>query len=137
MSKHLVQMTEEEREECVGMWVKTPKGYGILVDHMSLRGYYEAVVIVPSRFAVFDGAWHWDQLELLPHMPRAWEADGKPPTVISTTVGNRKLLSAVHGETYPYEWAVYQGVVPLERFIDKDEALDYFTKLVEEKCAPF
>lgn len=133
MTKTLAQMTEKERETCIGMWVNTPKGYGILVDHMSLDGYCEPVVIVPSRFAVFDGRWGWEDLDLLPHLPRAWEMDGLPPIGLATAVEKRKLPSIVYGETYPYAWAVYQGVVPLERFIDKDEALDYFNKLVEEK----
>lgn len=133
MTKPLAQMTEKEREACIGMWVKTPKGYGVLVDHMSDVGYYEPVVLIASYVELFDGRWDWDKLELLPHLPRAWEPDGLPPIGLATAVEKRKLPSLVYGETYPYAWAVYQGSVPLKRFIDKDEALDYFAKLVEEK----
>lgn len=50
-----------------------------------------------------------------------------------TAAKSRKLLSITHGETHPYEWAVYEGTTPLKRFIDKAAALDYFIKLVEEK----
>lgn len=134
MTKHLAQMTGKERETCIGMWVNTPEGYGLLLDHLSMNGYYEPVVLIPSRFAVVDGLWDWDKLELLPHLPRAWEPDGTPPIGVVTAAKARRLPSIVRGETYPYEWAIYEGAVPLERFITKDEALDYFAKLVGEKA---
>lgn len=82
----LAQMTEKERETCIGMWVNTPEGYGVLLDHLSMNGYYEPVVLIPSRVAVCDGIWDWDQLDLLPHLPRAWESDGTSPILISTAV---------------------------------------------------
>lgn len=77
--KTLAQMTEKERAECCGMWVNTPRGYGILLNNLSPRGYYEPVVVVPNCFIVFDGRWDWDAFDLLPHLPRAWNPDGTPP----------------------------------------------------------
>lgn len=75
----LADMTPAQRAECVGMWVNTPKGYGVLLDPLSMDGFFEPVVVMPSRFAVFDGPWDWDRLDLLPHLPRAWNPDGTPP----------------------------------------------------------
>lgn len=133
MTKHLAQMTEKEREACIGMWVSTPLGDGVLVDHLGMNGYYDPVVLIPNLFRVFDGRWGWEDLDLLPRLPRAWEPDGLPNTGVVRAVKTWNLLSIVYGETYPYAWVVYQGSVPLKRFISKDEALDYFAKLVEEK----
>lgn len=108
MTKTLAQMTGKERETCIGMWVKTPIGYGILVDHLSMHGYYEPVVIVPSRFAVFDGRWLWDQLEILPHLPRAWEPDGTPPAGEWETrvqaVGGLHTISGTERTRWVGEW---------------------------------
>lgn len=56
---------------------------------------------------------------------------------VVTAARKRKLFSLVHGETYPYEWAVYRGEVPLKRFIRQDDAWSYFIKLVEGQCDPF
>lgn len=133
MSKHLALMTEDEREECVGMWVDTPKGRGVLVDHMSMHGYYEAVVFMPSTGNLFDGTWNWDKLEILPHLPRAWEFDGAPSIGAVPAARKRQLLSFVHGEDSQYQWAVYDGDTPVIRHMRRDDAWAHFKKLVERK----
>ena len=65
--------------------------------------------------------------------PAHGKIDGLPTIGAVTAAKARKLPSIVHGETGPYEWAVYEGATPLKRFIDKTAALDYFLRLVEEK----
>lgn len=133
MSKHLALMTEDEREDCRGMWVNTPKGRGVLVDHMSMHGYYEAVVFMPSTGNLFDGTWNWDKLEILPHLPRAWEFDGAPSIGAVPAARKRQLLSFVHGEDSQYQWAVYDGDTPVIRHMRRDDAWAHFKKLVERK----
>lgn len=133
MTKHLALMTNEEREDCRGMWVDTPKGRGVLVDHMSMHGYYEAVVFMPSTGNLFDGTWNWDKLEILPHLPRAWEFDGAPSIGVVPAARKHQLLSFVHGEDSQYQWTVYYGDTPVMRRMRRDDAWAYFKKLVEEQ----
>lgn len=69
----LADMTEEERAQCRGMWAQTQDELGVLLTTDGVLG----AVWIPHAF-------NWltqpvEAIELLTDLPRAWQADGKPP----------------------------------------------------------
>ena len=72
MTKTLADMTEEERAECVGMWVsyQTPMGDHLAVyeGNTTLHEPGYGSFIIPT-----------DCITPLRDKPRAWQADGTPP----------------------------------------------------------
>lgn len=72
--KTLADMTEEERNQCPGMWADTFVGYtGIIMYHNNKQAY----LIIPEfmREETFPLNKVYPRFDL----PRAWGPDGQPP----------------------------------------------------------
>ena len=73
MAKTLVDMTAEEREECVGMWCKSP----------AVRADVRVILLTDSGMVFFPAALKIGRLDpsiITPchDLPRAWTPDGEP-----------------------------------------------------------
>lgn len=78
MTKTLDQYSPEERAECVGMWVDTPWGLGVLLEIYDDWGREGPVVWCYERSQISSGRWLLNQVTLRPDLPRAWNPDGTP-----------------------------------------------------------
>lgn len=85
MTKTLADLTPAKRAQCVGMWCmftvarETYKGIIIEVKEVSVEGV--AHVVAPERTGLPSHlvlGRYFDEVTLLPDLPRAWRADGTP-----------------------------------------------------------
>ena len=72
MTKTLADMTDEERQQCRGMWVKAQDEVGVLLTSDVAIG----AVFVPRVNNWFTPP--LEEIEVLADLPRAWEPDGTP-----------------------------------------------------------
>ena len=79
MAKTLVDMTAEERANCVGMWAEMRSIWGIILGY---EGKYVKLLCPTPERVRSDRELvvhvHVDLTRLLPDLPRAWTPDGEP-----------------------------------------------------------
>ena len=79
MNKTLVDMSVEEREDCVGMWAEMRRIWGIILGY---EGKYVKLLCPTPERVRSDRELvvhvHIDLTRLLPDLPRAWTPDGEP-----------------------------------------------------------
>ena len=127
MAKTLVDMTAEEREECVGMWA--------LIEGISLAVIAEAdetstcVVIYPEWDG--DSAVHLNEMVTPRHdLPRAWTPDGEPIPAKEVRESIKELTEETYeyGVEYKYltnrgaEWRLDPGVGWHKTYRDAERA---------------
>lgn len=104
-ARTLADMTPEERDECIGMWVETqafnqPR-LGIFLDWLAQRN--EAIILRTDNRQKFLTHLH----KLIPRfdLPRAWNPDGTPvdadPEEYTTDGRRRVYLEGIEKVAFP------------------------------------